>query len=118
MPMVSVIPKEEICKQHGLIGMLMIKCKNFTRKEAEQSWIYAVTNPIYPKFDTMVAISKYGKKYAMLTPEDLTEKEMIVFDYVLNEIEPGEEIVVFTRRDYNAVKKYLRDKKNKVILCD
>ena len=120
MPLVSIISKEEICKQHGLIGMLMIKCKSckfFERKEAEQSWIYAVSNPIHPKFDTMVAISKYGKRYAMLTPEDLTEKEMIVFDYVMNEVDPDDEIIVFTQRDYNAVKKYLRDKKNKVTLC-
>jgi len=120
MPLVSVISKEEICKQHGMIGMLMIKCKScklFERKEAERSWIYTVSNPIHPKYDTMVAISKYGKKYAMLTPEDLTEEEMIVFAYVLDDAEPDEEIVVFTQRDYDAVKKYLRDKKNKVTLC-
>ena len=121
MPFVSIIQKEEICKQHGLIGSLMIKCKSckfFARKEVDLTWIYAVSNPVHPKVDTMVAISKYGKKYAMLTPEDLNEKEMIVFDFVLQEIEPEEEIVVFTQRDYDAVKKYLRDKKNKVTLCD
>ena len=119
MPLVSIIPKEEICKQHELIGMLMIKCKSckfFARRKAEQTWIYAVANPIHPQYDTMVAISKYGEKYAILAPEDLTEKELIVFDYLMNEIGHNDEIVVFSQRDYDAVKKYLRDKKNKVML--
>ena len=28
MPRVSIISKEEICKQHALLGMLMLKCKS------------------------------------------------------------------------------------------
>ena len=121
MPMVSIISKEEICKQHDLLGMLMLKCKMckpFAGKDAEQTFIYSVSNPIPPKYDMMIAVSKYGKKYAMLTPEDLTEKELVVFEFILRDADPDEEIVVFTKREYNAVKKYLYDKKNKVTLCN
>ena len=120
MPLASTISKEEICKQHGLIGMLMIKCKScklFAGKEAEQTFIHSVSNPIPPKYNMMAAISKYGKKYAVLTPEDLTEKELVIFEFILREADPDDEFVVFTRREYNAAKKYLYGKKNKIILC-
>lgn len=121
MPMVSIISKEEICKQHALLGMLMLKCKScklFAGKDAEQTFIYSVSNPIPPRYDMMIAVSKYGKRYAMCTPEDLTEKELVVFEFILRDADPDEEIVVFTKRDYHAVKKYLYGNKNKVTLCD
>jgi hypothetical protein len=101
--------------------MLMLKCKEsklFARKDAEQTFIYSVSNPIPTRYDMMIAISKYGKKYAMLTPEDLTEKELMVFEFVLRDVDLDEEIVVFTKREYDAVKKYLYGKKIKVTLCD
>ena len=120
MPMSSMISKEEVCKQYGLLGMLEIKCKRsklFAKKEAEQTFIYSIFNPIPPKYSMMAAISKYGKKYAILTPEDLTEKELVIFEFVLREADPDDEFVVFSKRDYHAAKKYLYDKKNKVTLC-
>jgi len=121
MPLVSINPKKEIISYYELIQMLEKKCEScklFAGKEAENTFIYSVSNPIHPKFDTSVAVSKYGKIYAMCTPEDLTEKELVVFEFILRDADPDEEIVVFTKRDYHAVKKYMYGNKNKVTLCD
>ena len=119
MPMASISSKKEVNRQYHLIQILEEKCKLwklFAGKEAETTFIYSVCNPIPPKYDTMVAISKYGKTYAMLTPNDLTQEELVIFEFALREIDSDEEIVVFSRRDYNAAKKYLYGKKNKVSL--
>ena len=122
MPLVSISFKEEIVGQYELLQTLEEKCKKsifFAKgKESDKTFIYSVSNPIPPKYNTMVAISQYGKRYAMLTPEDLTEKDLVVFEFILRDADPDEEIVVFTKRDYHAVKKYLYGNKNKVTLCD
>ena len=106
--------KEHIAEEYITLERLESKCNScrfFKGRNAEETFIYVVYEP-----DTMVGISRYGKKYAMLTPDSLTEEELIVFAYVLEEMGPDEEIVVFTKRDYNAVLKYLRGKKNTVTL--
>ena len=120
MPLVSISFKEEIVGQYELLQTIEEKCKKsifFAKgKESDKTFIYSVSIPIPPKCNTMVAISQYGKRYAMLTPEDLTEKELVVFEFVLQDVEPDAEIIVFSRRDYSAVKKYLCGKKNVVLL--
>ena len=121
MPMSLTISKKEVIKQYELIKMLEEKCKTcrmLVGKEAEATVIYSISNPIAPKYDAMVAISKYDKIHAMLTPADLSEEELLIFEYALRGAEPDEEIIVFTKREYKAVKKYLYDKKNKVILIE
>ena len=120
MPIASISSKEEVVSHYELIQKLEEKCKCcklFKGKDAEQTWIYTVSNPIPRKYTTKVAISKYGKKYAMLTPEALTEEDLVIFEFVFRETDPEDEIVVFSKRDYHAAKKYLYDMKNKITLC-
>lgn len=120
MPISLTISKKEVVNQYEIIKMLEEKCKTcrmFVEKEADSTFIYSISNPIAPKYLAMVAISKYGKTYAMLTPDNLNQEDLLIFESVLRSADPDEEIVVFTERDYNAVKKYLYNKKCEVIFC-
>ena len=119
MPFVSTISKNKVAEQYNTIKLLEKSCKScklFVRREPEYTIIYSIHNPDSRIQDSMVAISKYGKTYAMRTPENLSMEGFGIFEFVLRDLETDEEIVVFSRKDYDAVKAYLRDKENKVIM--
>lgn len=116
---VSMHLKSEIVEQYETIKTLEEKCKScklFGGREPDATFMYLLSEPIRPKIDAIVAISQYGETYAIYSPEYLNWDEMMIFSVALNDIDLHEEIVVFTQRDYDAANKYLRGRKNKIIL--
>ena len=120
MPIISTVAQKEVNAMHEAMEKLLWKCEESKRlgKGAEQVWCHYV----YGEYATddgpaMVAIAKFGNVYAMRTPEYLTEKQLVIFEFVLRHVEPQDEIVVFSMRDYDAAMKYKHGKKIKRITC-
>lgn len=121
MPLISTVSKERVEVQYKAMEKLLWKCEECSclkGKTAEEVWCYWVCSD-YSTEDgpAMVAIAKFGNVYAMRTPDYLTEKQLVVFEFVLRDAAPQDEVVVFSQRDYDAVQKYKYSKKNKVRLC-
>ena len=121
MPIISTVTQKQVKVQQEAMEKLLWKCEesNLFKKSAEQVWCYYVCGD-YATDDgpAMVAIAKFGNVYAMRTPEYLTEKQLVVFEFVLRDAEPQDEIVVFSKKDYDAVMKYKYSKEiKKVTLC-
>lgn len=89
MPLVSTSSKQSIFPKYELIKTLEEKCKAcklFYSKDADQTYVYSVTD-LSPTYHSMIAVSKYGDRYALYASEDLTDKEMGVFAYFLDDAE-------------------------------
>ena len=121
MPIISTVTQKQVKAQHEAMEKLLWKCEesNLFKKSVEQVWCYYVCGDyVTDDGPAMVAIAKFGNVYAMRTPEYLTEKQLVVFEFVLRDAEPQDEIVVFSKKDYDAVMKYKYNKEiKKVTLC-
>ena len=118
MPIVSTVSKQQVEVQYNTMEKLMQQCETcniLKSKTAEEVVCYYICSD-YNTEDgpAMVAIASFGNIHAMMTPDYVTEKQLVVFEFVLRNLEPHEEIVVFSKKDYDAVKYYKRQRKNKV----
>ena len=111
MPLVSTTPKKQIENQYNAIVKLQEKCKScnlFQGKVAKSIFIYEVCTD-YQTSDgsAMLAIADFGdNNYAIHEPDYLTDKQLVVFDFLLRTVDNKDKIVVFSKRSYDAVKKY------------
>ena len=58
----------------------------------------------------IVALATIGDETALYSPEWLTEKELVIYSYLLRCADSDDHIVVFSQKDYDAVKQYLYGK--------
>lgn len=111
MPLVSTTSKKQIENQYNAIAKLQEKCescKSFRGKVAKSIFIYEVCTD-YQTSDgpAMLAIADFGdNNYAIHTPDYLTDKQLVVFEFLLRDVDNKDKIVVFSKRSYDAVKKY------------
>lgn len=111
MALISTTPKKQIETQYNAIAKLQEKCEScklFRGKVAESVFIYSVCVD-YETEDgpAMLAIADFGNNdYAIYTPDYLTDKQLIVFEFLLRDVENNDKLVVFSERSYDAVKKY------------
>ncbi len=118
MPLVSTTTQKMVHTQYFLLERLLFLCKGynvFNGKDPEHVFCYQVDSD-YRTDDgpAMVAIACLGNTYAMLTPDYITQKQMVVYEFILREAEPNDEFVLFYGRDYKAVKKCPYSEKHKV----
>ena len=118
MPLVSTTTKKMVHTQYFLMDRLMFLCKGynvFKGKEPEHIFCYQIDSD-YRIDDgpAMVAIACLGNTYVMMTPDYITEKQMVVYEFILREAEPNDEFFVFYGRDYEAIKKCPYSEKHKV----
>lgn len=111
MPLVSTTPKKQIENQYNAIAKLQEKCgscKSFRGKVAKSIFIYEICTD-YKTEDgpAMLAIADFDdNNYAIYAPEYLTDKQLVVFEFLLRDVDDKDKIVVFSQRSYDAVKKY------------
>ena len=114
MPLVSHTSKERVEMQHQLMIALESKCsvcELFKGMSPDSSYIYTLRNSNFTE-PVMLAFAQYNdcKAYAVYASEDLTEKQLSVFEYFLREVkqyaEENEQIVVFSQKNYDAIMKY------------
>ena len=123
MPVISTKNKQQIQREYNAIAELKRKCescKRFLGKEAELEYIYYICNEYTTENGpALLAVADFGdKNYAIYDPEYLTDKQLVVFEFLLRDIEDNDRIVVFSKRGYNAIKKYNRNgKKIDIKLC-
>ena len=111
MPLISTTSKKQIENQYNAIAKLQEKCescKSFRGKVAKSIFIYEVCTD-YQTSDgpAMLAIADYGNNnYAIYTPDYLTDEQLVVFEFLLRDVDKNDKLVVFSQRSYEAVKKY------------
>ncbi len=115
MPLISITPKKNVELLHNTILELQQKCEScdlLREKTVKEIFTYAVSNDyVTDDGPAMVAIASYDNNiYAIHAPEYLTDKQFVVFEFLLCNIEPQDEIIVFSQSAYIAVKKYTNGK--------
>lgn len=109
MAMVSTTSKKHVDKQQEAFKILE---SGLDKKKIEEEYIFELDN----RYSTdagaaMVAIAKLkDDTYALYAPEYLNEKQLVVFEFLLRNADENDHILVFSQRDYDAVKKYTYDK--------
>lgn len=78
----------------------------------EGSYIYSLANGNDIEKTAFVAVSKYSKhRWAILTPENITEEQSSIIKHFLDSKVPDEaEIFLFTGRDLSFVDQFRREK--------
>ena len=115
MPFVSTVHKDRVAMQLKEMERLQWRCEEsiFLKGQvAEEIFCYFVCRD-YESADgpAMLAIAKFGDVYAMSTPSYLKDDQLVVFEFILRDIEPHETVIVFNKRDYDAAEKYAYGKK-------
>jgi len=111
MPLISTTSKKQIENQYNAIAKLQEKCESckcFRGKVAKSIFIYEVCTE-YQTSDgpAMLAVADYGNNnYAIYTPDYLTDEQLVVFEFLLRDVDKNDKLVVFSQRSYEAVKKY------------
>lgn len=115
MPFISTTSKKQIETECNAISKLQEKCEScnqFRGKVAKSIFIYQV----YPDYKTedgpaMLAIADFdGYGYAIYAPDYLTDEQLVVFEFLLRDVDNNDKFVVFSQRTYDAVKKYSHGK--------
>ena len=100
MPMVGVIPKEDIDRKYETVNELMEKCESCDElkgRKPDDVFIYT----IYKEYTTsegeaMIAVAKYGETYAIHPPKYLKEKQWKILSYFKNDLEKNDRVIVFS----------------------
>lgn len=114
MPFSSTVTQKTLEVKLDAIQKLRWKCeecKHFKGKDPEVAWCFEISDYYDDKYSSengpaIVAIAKFGDVYAMMTPMYLTEKQMVVWEFVLRMMEEKDEIVVFSQRDFDVISRY------------
>ena len=110
MPLVSTTSQKQIEAEYNAIKKLQEKCKSckaFRGKVAKSTFIYLVHGYKTDDGPAMLAIANYeDNNHAIYTPAYLTEEQLVIFEFLLRDVDKNDKITVFSRRSYDAVKKY------------
>lgn len=122
MPFTSQKSKQRITLDYQLMLALQEKCAKyvmFTGLSPEKEYIFTA----HLDSPATIAVAEYHtcKTYAVYSSDELTKDLLSVFEFFLRDVkqhaEPGEQIVVFSQKDYDAVVKYLYGAPINVKLC-
>lgn len=123
MPIVSYKSKERIDHQYHLMLALKSKCATcdiFNGISPDKEYLFTIQDYDEPA-DIAVAVYYECKTYAVYASDDLAENQLSVFELFLRDVkkyaEPGEQIVVFSKRDYDAIITYNYGEPINVKLC-
>ena len=110
--------ENEILEEYDAIKQLKQKCSSiegFREKTADKIIIYAVeTSYVTKAGKEILAIAQYGNIYAIYSPEYLTDEDLIIFQSLLDDVEDEDHLVVFRKRDYDAINKYFKGRNEKI----
>lgn len=105
MPIIRREPKVNVEKQQEALKNLEIRLGN---KKIMEEYIFQVEG----EYETdegpaMLAFAELKNgSYAIYAPKYLSEKQLVVFEFLLREVDEKDQLLVFSQRDYEAVKKY------------
>lgn len=112
MPLVSTTTKKRInLYQDAFERLESLSALLLNGNEPENEFIFELDHR-YSTDDgpAMIAVAKIADYHALYAPEYLSEKQLVIFEFFLREADSNDHLVVFSQRDYDAVKKYLYDK--------
>lgn len=110
MPMSSTISKQAIQDNAKLFEDLSTACaysKALEGLKPDEEFIYNIYgHGMCGTDNTKAAIARYGNIHAVMTPKDLTDEQMVVFEFIIRDMTGDDEVLVFTDRDFEFAKKY------------
>ena len=112
MPFVSTTTKKRVqVYQYAFVRLETVIAPLLDGKEPDSEFIYELDSR-YSTDDgpAMIAVARIGDRHALYAPEYLTEKQLVIFEFFLRDADSNDHLVVFSQRDYDAVKKYLYGK--------
>ena len=111
MPFVSTTPKKRVKTYQDAFNRLESLISHLLGKEPEEEYIYELDSR-YSTDDgpAMLAVAIIGDSHAVYAPKYLTEEQLVIFEFFLRKADSNDHLIVFSQRDYEAVKKYLRGK--------
>lgn len=119
MPIVSTETMKQVKTKYFLLDTLKFLCSGhyevFKKEAPEHLFVFEVeTDHKTEDGPAMVAVACSGNKCAMITPGYTTEKQMVIYEYLLRKAEPNDEFFVFYTRDLEAVKKCIYSEGHKI----
>ena len=111
MPFVSTTPKKRVKTYQDAFNRLESLIDHLLGKEPEEEYIYELDSR-YSTDDgpAMIAVAIIGDSHAVYAPKYLTDKQLVIFEHFLRKADSNDHLIVFSQRDYEAVKKYLYSK--------
>lgn len=105
MPIIKRVPESNGEKQQEALKNLEIR---LTNKKIEEEYIFEVAGEYQTdEGPAMLAVAKLKNgAYAVYAPKYLVEEQLVVFKFLLRDIEVSNYLFVFSKRDYEAVKRY------------
>lgn len=111
MSLVSITPKKYVKIYQDAFERLESLITNLLSKEPEEEYIYELdSRHSADGGPAMLAVAIIGDSHAVYAPKYLTEEQLVIFEHFLREADSNDHLIVFSQRDYEAVKKYLRGK--------
>ncbi|MCI8655748.1 MAG: hypothetical protein HFJ48_07850 [Clostridia bacterium] len=120
MPIIGAVPKKNVEAQYEMLKELQQKCdscKLFKGKEADNIFVYIIRSE-YATNDgpAMLAIARYGDTYAIHPPKYLAGEQWVVLEFLLDNADSTDELLVFSSETFRNIEKYCYDKKLNVKL--
>ena len=124
MPFCRTALRSKIEEEYRLIQELKDKCLNIDFLQGvspDEEYVYEV-HYMTDKELAILAVAQYNNchTYAVNTSENVTEEELEVFEFFIKDVkkylEPDDQILVFSKKSYDAVKKYNYGRPVNVIL--
>ena len=112
MSYVSTIPKKNVKFYQDVLDRLdSLIAPLLNGAEPEDEFLYKLDSR-YSTSDgpAMIAVAHIGDKCALYAPEYLSENQLVIFEYLLRDVDSNDHLVVFSQRDYDVVQKYLYGK--------
>ena len=121
MSRISTISKETIEAEYNTIKELQEKCEScklFKKKTADDVFIYKFDRSCSTENeDAMIAVARYGNIYAIHSSKNFTEKQWDILKSFVTDVEPKDELVVFSQEIFRNLVKYSYFKQLKIQLC-
>lgn len=112
MPFTSTISKQQLNMHLNALKTLEQKIANYYGDvEVKDERIFKLIDYNHNGYHApIVALATIGDETALYSPEWLTEKDLVIYSYLLRDADSDDHIVVFSQKDYDAVKQYLYGK--------
>ena len=120
MPFVSIVYEKDLKVQYDAMQELKDELKRSGLPKPDEIFIYQATDfhhqYLTSKGPTIIVAAKFKNEIAIKSVSYLTDSQLEIFSFFFEDTGLYENIIVFSEKDYNAIKKCLHNSKVKIKL--
>ena len=111
MPTIEKIPRATIEREKALLSLLELNLGECLCNQIEEEYIYKLDVMYATDYGpAMIAVARLvDGRYGVFSPEYLAEEQLQIFEFFIKGMNKNDHVLVFSHRDYTAIKKYLHD---------